>query len=122
MPDDSSNSKGYTYTGSGTNSQVCCFPLQVFKVIDFVYRPQGNHYCSREGTDGGSGYHYSNTYVKSSDSDGLRLNCKYCTTQQRQLLLPEPQWFHLLQQRQRAVYLHFAQRLHQDQWQMSLLR
>jgi hypothetical protein len=24
---------------------------------------QGNHYCSREGTDGGSGYHYSNTYV-----------------------------------------------------------
>ncbi|KIM40531.1 hypothetical protein M413DRAFT_445975 [Hebeloma cylindrosporum] len=42
MPGDSSNSKGYTYTGSGTNSQ-------------------GNHYCSREGTNGGSGYHYSNT-------------------------------------------------------------
>ena len=68
MPDDSSNSKGYTYTGSGTNSQVCCFPLQGFKVIDFVHDPQGNHYCSREGTNGGSGYHYSNTYVKSSDS------------------------------------------------------
>ena len=24
---------------------------------------QGNHYCSREGNNGGSGYHYSNTYV-----------------------------------------------------------
>lgn len=24
---------------------------------------QGNHYCSRQGNDGGSGYHYSNTYV-----------------------------------------------------------
>ncbi|KAF8905064.1 hypothetical protein CPB84DRAFT_1772319 [Gymnopilus junonius] len=41
MPDNSS-SKGYTYTGSGTNSQ-------------------GNHYCSRQGNDGGSGYHYSNS-------------------------------------------------------------
>lgn len=83
MPEDSSNSKGYTYTGSGTNSQVCCFPLQVFKVIDLVHLPQGNHYCSREGTDGGSGYHYSNTYVKSSDSGGLGVDYNYCTIQQR---------------------------------------
>ncbi|KAH7926714.1 hypothetical protein BV22DRAFT_965307, partial [Leucogyrophana mollusca] len=33
---------GYTYTGSGTNSQ-------------------GNHYCSRDYGDAGTGYHYSNS-------------------------------------------------------------
>ncbi|KIL65341.1 hypothetical protein M378DRAFT_77052 [Amanita muscaria Koide BX008] len=32
----------YTYTSSGTNSQ-------------------GNHYCSRDHGDSGSGYHYSNS-------------------------------------------------------------
>ncbi|KAF8896120.1 hypothetical protein BD779DRAFT_562769 [Infundibulicybe gibba] len=37
----SGSDKGYTVTGSGTNSQ-------------------GNHYCSRQDS-GGSGYHYSNT-------------------------------------------------------------
>ncbi|KIY43919.1 hypothetical protein FISHEDRAFT_77842 [Fistulina hepatica ATCC 64428] len=31
----------YTYSGSGTNDQ-------------------GNHYCSRQTSDGSSGYHYSN--------------------------------------------------------------
>ncbi|KIK10209.1 hypothetical protein K443DRAFT_81210 [Laccaria amethystina LaAM-08-1] len=39
---DNQSSKGYSYTGSGTNDQ-------------------GNHYCSRQADDGGRGYHYSNT-------------------------------------------------------------
>ncbi|KAJ7582655.1 hypothetical protein C8J56DRAFT_955385 [Mycena floridula] len=36
------SAKGYSYTGSGTNSQ-------------------GNHYCSRATDSGNTGYHYSNS-------------------------------------------------------------
>ncbi|KAG6330745.1 hypothetical protein ID866_8343 [Astraeus odoratus] len=39
MPKNSNS--GYSYTGSGTNSQ-------------------GNHYCSRDYGSSGTGYHYSN--------------------------------------------------------------
>ncbi|KIM40530.1 hypothetical protein M413DRAFT_28346 [Hebeloma cylindrosporum] len=40
-------SKDYTVTGSGTNDQ-------------------GNHWCSRQGNDGGNGYHHSNKLQLSS--------------------------------------------------------
>lgn len=64
MPDNkSSSSSGYTYTGSGTNSQASPFyhltPMN-WTLILLEFSWQGNHYCSRQGDDGGHGYHYSN--------------------------------------------------------------
>uniref|UniRef100_A0A8H7Y2S5 Uncharacterized protein n=1 Tax=Psilocybe cubensis TaxID=181762 RepID=A0A8H7Y2S5_PSICU len=59
--------KGYTYTGSGTNSQVRIFDSFVASPAlpstnkGSSFFSKGNHYCSRQGNDGGSGYHYSNT-------------------------------------------------------------
>lgn len=58
--------KGYTVTSSGTNSQVCYRPWTPFQ-INWFMTSQGNHYCSRDYSSGGSqpansnSYHYSNS-------------------------------------------------------------
>ena len=55
-------SNGYTYTGSGTNSQVCAFHYSDLSFFSCIYtRIKGNHWCSRDAGNGTSGYHYSNS-------------------------------------------------------------
>ncbi|KAJ6131053.1 hypothetical protein N7523_001513 [Penicillium sp. IBT 18751x] len=55
--------KGYSYTSSGTNSQVYLhFPCTYHEPE--VNMGQGNHYCSRDygsGSSSSNSYHYSNT-------------------------------------------------------------
>ncbi|KAJ3491837.1 hypothetical protein NLI96_g413 [Meripilus lineatus] len=73
-------SGGSKSTSSGTNSQVrrhSLSPLPIFLLSSDTISPgplysqptsvltyltsQGNHWCTRSGESGGSGYHYSNT-------------------------------------------------------------
>ncbi|KAI9566924.1 hypothetical protein HD554DRAFT_2174068 [Boletus coccyginus] len=64
MPNESSNSGSYKYTGSGTNSQ-------------------GNHHCSRDYGSAGTGYHYSNAdgsyYYNNPDGSKYYNNGKMAT-------------------------------------------
>ena len=57
--------KDFTYTGSGTNSQVgfSHHSICAGHVLTMLRVPQGNHWCSRDYGNSGNGYHYSNKYV-----------------------------------------------------------
>ena len=63
MPNKSSNSGDYKYTGSGTNSQVSGLVDRVGPEYSLTASRQGNHYCARDYGNAGTGYHYSNSCV-----------------------------------------------------------
>lgn len=73
-----SDNKGYTYTSSGTNSQVSdsSLPITACFLTHKIY--QGNHYCSRDyGSSAlnSNSYHYSNTSVLTPISDSKQGQC-----------------------------------------------